>query len=494
MAVTVISRPDDFGSAYVPAEYTFSSTYAGQSSTISNIFQENGITTVVVNLATPKQLIRANGKITLSNTTSGLYDGEWTVLFRAGRDGSVQIDAPFVGNVSGGNMSYTRLNAHMICDLYIDGSFAVRKRRFPNTSDQFVFDFHKEVQTNLGNSMKPMTLGTNTPAVNSEGSASIYVRYADVEDKITNGVAEQFIALDTSLNPDDLFNDVANPRTLINATVPFLEWELGSIRSEIINKDTDLSSFIIDTGTNRFLTNSPKTIKIGTDDSYQLDFIVGDHAAHTYRRRVRAYDSTGAQSGSDSYQVISAGSDSVWSVPCGTRELPLSNVPADATSYDVAITATTTVISELITFNIDSKCHGSDTRFVWLNPRGGYDAYTFHSPRKLNSQVKKKSYKPARVYPVVVDNAEEAILDVNARDSISTGTNKVTKAVAEWLQELIESPQVFIELGSSNALHDTRVAVTLVNRTRAIADSYNGVFNVNISYRFAFEKKGIRSN
>jgi hypothetical protein len=496
MAVSVVvSRPDDFGSAYVPAEYTFTSTFAGVSGTIGNIYQDtNGITIVVVNVSNPRQIFEG-GKMTISNTTSGLYDGEWTVLSDRGtRGGLVKIDAPFVGNVTGGNMTYTRLNTHMICDLYIDGSFVVRKSRFPDANDQFVFDFHREVQTNLGNDMKPMPLGTNPPAVNSEGSVSIYVKYADVRDLITNGVPVQTTNLDTSQTPPDLYSDSANPREIVNATVPYLEWELGSVRSEIINKDTDLSSFIIDTGTNRFLTNAPKSITIGQDDSYQLDVAIDYDAGKTYRRRVRAYDSTGAQSGSDSFQLMSVGADSVWSVPCGTRELPLTHVPADATSYDVTITDTTTPISETITFNIDSNCYGSSTRFVWLNPRGGYDAYTFHSPRKLKSQVKTKTYKPARVYPVVVGNREEAILDVDARDTISTGTHKVNKETAEWLQELIESPQVFIELNSDNALHDKRVPVTLVNRSRSIVDSYNGAFNVNVSYRFAYEKIGIRSN
>ena len=494
MGVTSISRPDDFSSAYVPLEYEFSSNFAGITDSISNISEDATGTYFITGLATVKSKIKAGGIATISNTTSGLYDGEWTVIDILS-NGTVYIDAPYVGDVSGGNFNYTRLNMHMICDLFIDGSFVIRKIRFPNANDNFVFDFSKQLQTALGVGLAPLALGSNTAVISAPSSASIYMDYTESWDFINNqGAAETQLQLDPTPAPPHLFSDVLNPRTIINSDVPYLEWELGSVKSSIINKDTDLSTFY---GSSlRFLTNSPKSIPIGLNDSYQLSFIVDYDAAATYKRQILKYDSSGALLAT-ARTTFAPGTDSVWGVPVGSRDLTgASAITSSVAYYEVTIVDTAIGVvdlTEVITFDVDTKCYQSDTRFCWLNPRGGYDAFTVHNPRKLTSSVKKKSYKPTRTYPVVVGNSEEKITDVEAMDGINTGSQKVNKETAEWLQELLESPEVFIELDNSNALHDTRVPVTITNKNTAICDSYNGMFNVNIKYRFAFEKKGLRA-
>ena len=91
-------------------------------------------------------------------------------------------------------------------------------------------------------------------------------------------------------------------------------------------------------------------------------------------------------------------------------------------------------------------------------------------------------------------NSEDKIIDVEANDSISTGTHKVGKEVAEWIQELIESPEVYIELDSDSALHNKRVPVVITNKSTAICNSFDGMFNVNIKYRFGFKKNIIKAN
>jgi hypothetical protein len=352
-----------------------------------------------------------------------------------------------------------------------------------------MFDYHREIQVGLGNDMSPMALGVTVPSINGEASTSVYVDYYEVYDVITNGVAVQRLST--------VVSDSANPRTIVNATVPYLEWALGSVRSDIVNKDTDLSSFITDASSSaRFMTNSPKSITIGSSDGYELSAIIDYDAAIGYAMKYEYFDAAGASDGSVTL-AFTPTTDSVWRLEVGTRGIIGVVKPATSVSYTVSIIDTNnsnTAISEVMTFNIDSNCYSSSTRFVWLNPRGGYDAYTFHSPRKLNSQVSKKTYKPTRTYPVVVGNSEEKTLDVNARDNLTTKTLKVTKEYAEWMQELLESPQVFIELESSNALHDKRVPVVLVNKNRAIDNDYKGSFNVSLRYRFAFEKVGIRAN
>lgn len=495
MAATIVSRPDDFSSAYNPIEYKFSSDIAGQTGEFSSVelHEAFNVAMFILSEGTSNPDIILSGGI-LTVTGSELYDGEHVVVESLGW-GKIIVESEFLGADSGGH-SYARLNASMVCDLYVDGSYVVRKSRFPDTNDEFVFDFSKEIQPGIGNDMKPLTLGDTANKINTEAKVSVYVKYAEVYDSLQGSTITPTFILDETQDPPDLFTDIANTRTVVNTVVPHIEWLLGSVRSELISTDTDLSNFIVTTAANtRFLTNSPKTIRIGESDSYQLSFIVDYDATVNYRKEVIAYDSSGAILNTARF-VVNIGNDSVWDLAAGTRDLTAAFLPVGTTSYDISMVDKDDALNqltEIITFEIDSNCHGSQTRFVWLNPRGGYDAYTFNSPRKLNSSVNKTTYSRSRVHPIVVSDRQESITNVTAKDSLTTSTDKVDKQTAEWLQELLESPQVFIELEDNNPLHGERIPVTLINKTRSICDSYNGSFNVSLRYKFAFDKQVLRA-
>lgn len=490
MAATINSRPAEFASAYLPAEYNLSSSFSGLSggftSVRSNIDGKALLTVTGINR--PNRNIKANGVMTIEN--SNFYDGEHTVI-SSSNNGDVVLDTDFI-DIDTGNFEYSRLNAHVICDLYIDGSFVVRRVRYANAGNEFVFDFSKELQINLGNDLEPAPLDTLNPFISAESSASFYIEYTDAQDIIADGIAKTFLTLTAA----GLNSDSANALTAINSTVQYIEWLNGSTKNEIKNKDTSLNPFLVgSTSGARFLTNSPETISISRKDSYQLSCIIDYNASISYKRQVKSYDSSGAQLTSLSF-TFEPGVDSVWNIPVGPRNLPPSQVPSNAVYYTVAIVDfndSNALISELFTFNIDDKCHQSKTRFVWLNPRGGYDAYSFYAPRKLNSSVSKGSFTKAAVYPTVVGNRENSIINVNAKDSITTRTAKINRVDAEWLQELLESPEVFIELDSDNVLHDKIVPVTILNKTRAISDSYDTLHTISLRYTFGFSKIPLRA-
>ena len=490
MAITVVSRPNNFSSAYSPVEYTFTTNSVGVEGVVESVIDSTGtlegLAIFVIEGLTGSGIQVAGGILTISNTPDGIYDGEHVVHSAFG-DGRVRVESPFIGNATG-NSSYTRLNAAFVCDLYIDNSFVIRKSMFADENGEYIFDFSRSIQIQLGNDMAPEALGSATSALNAEASALVHVEYTESFDAIVDGIATP------TLLPEVLVDDSANEVTIINADVPYLEWELGSVRSQISSIGTDLSEFVVDSiASNRFLTNSPSVIDIGRNESYQLSAIIDYDDSVAYRRKITKYDAAGVLLGSFK-NTIGVGFDSVWNLTCGTRDI--SFITSDAFSYDVSIVDndnSDALMSEVVTFKISDKCSATETRFVWLNTRGGYDAFTFRSPRKLKSKVSKRTFSPARSYPVSIGNREEAVIDVKAQDNLTTSTNKVTKEVAEWLQELLESPQVFIELEHTNPLHSNRIPVTLVNKNRSIVDSYNGLFNVSLRYKFAFEKNFLRA-
>jgi hypothetical protein len=487
MGVVLNSRPSSISSAYLPVEYNIRSTFTGVTGSFTSVRSDASGRAIltVEGFRRASRTFRKDGVITLENSTN--YDGEFTVI-SSNNSGDVVIDTDFIANDSG-SLGYSRLNAHVICDLYIDGSFVVQRVKYADINDEFVFDFSKEIQINLGNDLSPLPIGTTNPLIGAESSASVYIEYSDAQDVITNGIAETIVTL------DEFKSDSVDAVTAINSTVPYLEWLSGSTKSQIKNSDTDLSAFLVgSTSGARFLTNSPTTISIGRDDSYQLSCIIDYSGAITYKRNVKSFDSTGAQITNLSI-VFTPGNDSVWGIPAGTRDLPGVQVPSNAAYYEVSIVdVSNNAISETFTFNLDDKCYQSKTRFTWLNPRGGYDTYSFYAPRKLNASVSKGSFTKSPTYPTVIGNREDSIINVNAKDSISTRTAKVSSENAEWLQELLESPEVFIELDSSNALHGNRIPVAILNKTRAISNSYEALHTVSLRYTFGFSKIPIRAN
>ena len=496
MSASIVSRPTDFGSAYVPVEYTFSSSFAGINATHFSVrAHPTDATLSRVTIVVPDPIFIGD-LVSITDTPSAEMDGEFTIvavsLNHTQSQGDIDINTPYLGtetNISVGTVVISSPNIRMISDLYVDGSFVDRKMRFKDINDQFVFDWSEILQVELGNGLEPLTLSSDVKTTVGEAAGLIHVTYAEKRDLDVDGINTPTLVLDTTQTPPDLFSDSANTRLIINGVVPYLEFTLGSTRSEIRNTDSNLdTSFKATTSTTdtRFLTNSPSTIRIGSSESYQLQLAI-EPSAETWARKVTAYDSTGATLATTS-DTITTSASAVYGFTCGTGDLDSTRLPSTTTSYDVEVTSDSVTRSEVFTFEIDAKCYSSSTRFVWLNPRGGYDAYTFNSQSRLNSKVIKKTFKKDKVFPKVIGDRQLTTSDVESRDRLLTGTHWVTQEVAEWMVELIESPEVFVEYS------DNRVPVHLENQSTAIGGTQRGLTRINVKYRHSVDKTGLRGS
>ena len=433
---TVTSRPGDYSSAYTPLEYTFIDPRAGATASAFTFIED--ITGKVAigfnNISLPGTTSNSSitwfpvgSKVVVSN--SDLYDGEYFVT-ESSSQGRVVIDTPYIGDDTTGDIVVFWDNVQIIADLYIDGNFTSRKRRFPDGDGIFTVNFEKEVQSELGVGLSPKDIsvaGHNRVKVD-ENTASISIRFA--VQTSNNGVID--------LSPDTLFDDSANTSIIVNAVVPYVEWKVGTTRGELESVTTDLSDFKVDSGgvvqttdySFRFLTNSPKTITIGSNDSYELYLLIErDSPRIQMALDIKFYDETGALILTHTPGSTNPSQDGVWGYNVGLRNM-ITGFPSDAATmasahyYDVKWTnnlgsPSDLDVTETIRFNVDKKCYGSETRFKWLNPRGGYDSFTFKSPRKLKSSVSKETYEPSRVHPVVIGNRERSILDVQAKDVLT---------------------------------------------------------------------------
>ncbi len=275
MAVTLISRPDGFSSAYVPVEYTFTSDIAPPSGNYvqtivsvekvtENIATNHGfdIDAVAVLIVAPFPDVKVGQFLEILNTNKGLYNG----VFRIERisnqtDALFQIEGPFVGNDDGGTGGRFLKDYSVVVDLFINDTFTTRLRAQHDQNSNFVFDISEELQAFIGSDL--LTYGATGIAASTDVCKNFFVQYT-----------EEFAELNTVTNIDEVelktpfTDDSENTLIAVNAVVPYVEARNNVIKSTAI----DLSDFTITESSvgKRFLTNQPSSIKIGEADHYQL--------------------------------------------------------------------------------------------------------------------------------------------------------------------------------------------------------------------------------
>jgi len=103
------------------------------------------------------------------------------------------------------------------------------------------------------------------------------------------------------------------------------------------------------------------------------------------------------------------------------------------------------------------ECDYEGTRFTWLNELGGWDYNTFPFANSKSDTIDRKTYKQsfvdyssANTYDVPYDKARRgsSIYAINYDETRVAESDWLVKEQADWLRELIESPNVYIQEGT----------------------------------------------
>lgn len=103
---------------------------------------------------------------------------------------------------------------------------------------------------------------------------------------------------------------------------------------------------------------------------------------------------------------------------------------------------------------LDPYCTNKYTRFAFINEYGFWDYYNIYNPVKKTSTIQRQNV----TLPQVDFSSATSTYDVTRRgkkqyyternDSFTIDTDYISKPIADWLEELIESPSVYIQVGS----------------------------------------------
>ncbi|HYG15189.1 MAG TPA: hypothetical protein VEC12_05500, partial [Bacteroidia bacterium] len=230
-----------------------------------------------------------------------------------------------------------------------------------------------------------------------------------------------------------------------NAAIKYLDWI-----------DFDYNDFNMHPGTqSRFLTNSPKTIKIRENEVAELGFISLSKKANN--ALITTYDAAGAVIAATQIDntVYGGTSDSIsqaLGLLCGPYHLGYSIITAGVAKYTVELRDSTTAISEAFTFVIDRECsRNSPFRLHFLNRWGRFDSFTFTGGHKRSLKFNKSKYQKFTGY-TDLDTMQwtnqgyargTVAFDTEETEQYALSSGWLSEEESDWLQELVGSPEVY---------------------------------------------------
>jgi len=273
----------------------------------------------------------------------------------------------------------------------------------------------------------------------------------------------------------------------------------NGVRNEIEWLDFDYTNYTINTfsTTKKFLTDSPRTIKIDSAQSHQLSFIVNErYGANQYNiKAYSGYNATGSLI-ADGVVTNNIAANQDWSsryfrIPVGTYDIGnidpslytdslLGTTPSTAltgaASYTIHLEDNTNAqTSEKVTFNINQTCTKyNEVRVHFLNRLGGYDAFNFYMKSIHTTDIKKDKYDQQHhdwtgwSYDYSKKSRGATDYNVSLNKKLTVNTDYLTEEESLWMEDLITSPNAYIE--ESNELIAVNLDARKIQRKTSLND------------------------
>lgn len=128
-------------------------------------------------------------------------------------------------------------------------------------------------------------------------------------------------------------------------------------------------------------------------------------------------------------------------------------VTSSVSYYTIYLTnSANAVASETLTFYVSEPCRYEQRRLHFVNQLGGWEAFNFNLKSTERRDIERKGYKYDK-YPIVTAGISRSVSDqsqvtnyVATQDYISLKSDFITEAQNDWLKQLIESPEIYMEI------------------------------------------------
>jgi len=380
--------------------------------------------------------------------------------------------------ITASSTNTAQANFRFVVDIVLTYPIAVTKRikLSPRPDGFLLFDAHRIVENYLSYDFSVGDATDSIECLNSYVIYSIQLR----EEYGTPPAVSGVLANTGSI-------------TAINAAVRHSVASFGN-ETDLINLDISTQYQML-TGTlsttRKFLTTAPRTgIKICDDSNFYL-YITTGAATEPIKLMLKVYDDTGSLL-STNIKTLTTSTLLMLRYGVGTKNINDWNAAylVGASYYTITLCNNTpAALGETIRFNIDCDCSKFNEHFRlhWLNPLGGFDAYSFNMKFDRTFNSAKSSYKKilgavdaAGAFTFAPSQAGKTQFNTLTTEKIKIHSNWITEDESNWLFTLSKSTQVYWEIDA-----DTYAPVIITNtaysqKTYAGNNLFNNEFEIEI--------------
>ena len=146
--------------------------------------------------------------------------------------------------------------------------------------------------------------------------------------------------------------------------------------------------------------------------------------------------------------------------------------------------------SKIYRYNITEVCSKhTPVRIHFLNRLGGWDSFTFDLLNTFTSNIERKEYRQnlggfvGSTYTYDIKDRSSTIFDTQIKTIQILNSNWITDTEAGWLEQLLTSPDVYMEVGTQ--LQAVNITDTSYTQKRTVNDQ---LFNLTVTIEKSFLK------
>jgi hypothetical protein len=165
-------------------------------------------------------------------------------------------------------------------------------------------------------------------------------------------------------------------------------------------------------------------------------------------------------------------------------------IPSNTSWYEIKTTGNS-AISKSYRFNITEVCSKhTPVRLHFLNRLGGYDSFTFDLLNTNQSNIERKEYRQnlggfvGSTYSYDIKDRSATIFDTQIKTIQTLNSNWITDLEATWLEQLLTSPDVYMEVGTQ--LQAVNITDSSYIQKKTVNDQ---LFNLTVTIEKSFLKQ-----
>jgi len=319
------------------------------------------------------------------------------------------------------NAAYTRL-------LYaVSGSIYTTQPQF-----QYVMDVYESGSSNLikrtTQTINPAGVAIFDPSRIIQGQLSVDYNWKINTPTEFNSSSKEFIIEFGEQFATSISSSVTVYPTIASSSIETFQ---GVVEPNAGYFNWDSASYAV-------LSNMPATMSMQTDDFGTLSVYNNDVSYVS-----QSFYSSSAVSGSELVEQKN------YSITDNFSAVPISSSTNYWNFVDVNISSSLGL--ETYRYEASDETHREKTRFAFVNKLGAWDYYNNYNPVRQRIEVSREQYTAPRVdYSSLTSTYDISRRGRNdyhnsTDDQFTVDTDLLDKTNANWLEELIESPEVYIQ-------------------------------------------------